>query len=142
MIYVIAGTADEAYNYINRKREERKRISNGETVRSISEYSYVHHVNVIRGIRNPTGVFVGTWRERKDIFDIVAVLRQSQDVPNKTLREIWQELMIRDATPVPGLTPLSGGWINQSMAIDHAAEMLAREIDKEVLKQLGVGLDE
>lgn len=139
MIYVVAGNADQAYNYINRKIEER--ISNGERVSSINEYAYVHNANVVRGIRNPTGVFIGTWRERKDIIDIVAVLRSSQDAPNWALRQIWQELMIKDATPVPGLTPVPGGWVNTTMAIDHAAEMLAREIDKEVLRELGVGLD-
>ena len=140
MIFVISGTADEAYNYINRKIEER--ISNGEKVTSINEYKYVSHANVIRGIRNPHGAFIGSWRKRKDIFDIVATLRTMGDTPNPALKKIWQELMIQEAKPVPGLTSVPGGWINQSMAIDQAAAMLAREIDKEVLEQLGVAFNE
>ena len=131
MIYVVAGTADEAYNYINRKIEER--ISNGEKVSSINEYGYVHNVNVVRGVRNPTGVFIGTWKKRKDIFDIVSVLRSAQDVPNKALRKVWQDLVMTGATPVPGLTPVPGGWVNTTLATDHAAAMLAQAIDEEVL---------
>ena len=131
MIYVVAGTADEAYNYINRKIAER--VSNGENISRISEYKYVDSVNSIRGIRNPTGVFIGTWRERKDIFDIVSVLRSSHDVPNKALRKVWQDLVMTGATPVPGLTPVPGGWVNTTLATDHAAAMLAQAIDEEVL---------
>lgn len=88
MIYVIAGNEPEAYEYINRKLQER--ISNGDT--KIDDYKYVHDALVIRGIENPHGVFIGTWRQRKDIKDIVSILMTSTRAKNETLNGIWIEI--------------------------------------------------
>ena len=88
MIYVIAGNEPEAYEYINRKLQER--ISNGDT--KIDDYKYVHDALVLRGIENPHGVFIGTWRQRKDIRDIVSILMTSTRAKNDALNGIWMEL--------------------------------------------------
>lgn len=88
MIYVIAGNEPEAYEYINRKLQER--ISNGDT--KIDDYKYVHDALVLRGIENPHGVFIGTWRQRKDIKDIVSVLMTSTRAKNEALNGIWMEI--------------------------------------------------
>lgn len=88
MIYVIAGTEVQAYEYINRKLQER--ISNGDT--KIDDYKYVHDANVLRGIEDPHGVFIGTWRARKDIRDIVSILMTSTRAKNQALNAIWMEL--------------------------------------------------
>lgn len=90
MIFVIAGTEPQAYEYINRKLEER--IRNGELPNQIDDYKYVHNANVIRGIEDPHGVFIGTWKDRKDIKDIVSILMVSSRAQNKVLNEIWMEL--------------------------------------------------
>lgn len=94
MKYIIAGKEPEAYEYINRKLEER--IRNGEKVSSIDDYKYVHSIDVLRGIRNPTGVFIGTWIERKDLAGIFQTLLYSTDIKEKqtlinTLWGKWKE---------------------------------------------------
>lgn len=88
-IYVVAGNHNEAYEYINRKIAER--ISNGETPNKIGDYVYVESIGRLTGISNPHGVFVGSWRERKDILDIVFELIMHSTESTK-LREIHDEL--------------------------------------------------
>lgn len=62
--YVIAGTAIEAKEFIKRKSLEM--WNNGETSISLSNFVYVD-VLTLKGVSDPHGFFVGTWRERKDI---------------------------------------------------------------------------
>lgn len=90
MIFVVAGTEPQAYEYINRKLEERLR--NGEEVSKVDDYKYVHGPDVLRGVRDPRGVFIGTWRERKDIKEIVETLLMQSVHVNPTLGKIWKEL--------------------------------------------------
>lgn len=91
MIFVIAGNEPEAYDYINRKLEER--IRNGDSVSKIDDYKYVHDVKVLRGIENPKGVFIGSWKQRVDIKDIVQQLMIASRSKNPTLTNIWLELV-------------------------------------------------
>jgi hypothetical protein len=72
MMYVIAGTEPQAYEWINEEIQER--INNGEPMTSIQDYQYVHSVDVLRGAINPRGIFVGTWYERKDMNEIFQTL--------------------------------------------------------------------
>jgi hypothetical protein len=130
MIYVVAGNQEQAYQYINRKLEER--IRNGEEVSRVDDYSYVRDVDTLRGILNPRGVFIGTWRERKDIKDIVQQLMVTQSHVNPILIKIWKELK---KTPTK-LTPVAGGWINEELVLKQAADMLAKSVDDEVMKQV------
>lgn len=122
-VYVVAGNHNEAYEYINRKIAER--ISNGETVNKIGDYVYLDKVNRLRGVSNPHGVFIGTWRERPDILDIVfELIMHSTD--STRLREIHDELY-------KNLTEEQ----KRMESIKKAANVLKDEIDKEVLKNLG-----
>jgi hypothetical protein len=190
MIYVVAGNHEEAYQYINRKLEER--IRNGEQVSKVDDYTYVRDVNTLRGILNPKGVFIGSWKDRKDIGDIVQQLVVTQSHVNPVLIKILKQLKLKklplvvhidgviqaentdyvsdgsfvtfnQAPPAAStvtittaantttysangsivsfaikkspskLTPVAGGWINEALATDHAANMLAKAIDDEVL---------
>ncbi len=90
MIFVIAGTESQAYDYINRKLEER--IRNGEFPNQIDEYKYVHSPVVFKGVQNPHGVFIGTWQERKDIIEIVEAILVSSIKNNPVIQKIYQEL--------------------------------------------------
>ena len=90
MIYVIAGTEPQAYEWINRKLEER--IRNGEFPNQIDDYKYVHSPDILRGIRNPHGIFLGTWRDRRDIKEIVQMLMVCSDGTNQALKDIWMDL--------------------------------------------------
>lgn len=120
--YVVAGNQEQAYQYINRKIEER--VRNGEEVSKISDYCYVRDVITLRGVSNPHGVFVGTWRERKDIKDIVQQLMVSQTHVNATLIKIWKEVRNEPVIVTPR---------QPSQGILRGAEMLAQAIDEEVL---------
>jgi hypothetical protein len=51
-------------------------------------------VDSIRGHRNPTGWFWGTWRERKDIDEIITHLRISHGNQNVVLDRIHR--MVRE----------------------------------------------
>lgn len=133
MIFVIAGNQEEAYQYINRKLEER--IRNGEVVSKIDDYKYVYSIDTLRGVQNPSGVFIGSWRMRQDIFDIVGILRQNCNPPNKALKDIWKSLNFQfKGQGATKLKPVQGGWINETAAIEEAAKLLANEIDREVLE--------
>ena len=89
-IYVIAGTAREATEWM--KNNLQKRILNRENVIGMSEYAYVTGVDTLRGIRNPHGVFIGSWKERLDIFDIVIQLMVSSIHINPALSKIYNDL--------------------------------------------------
>lgn len=58
----------------------------------------VHSPDQLRGMRDPTGIFVGTWRERKDIFEILnALLVQMTDpVKHKIIQTLLVEHIIKE----------------------------------------------
>ena len=117
MMFVIAGNHDQAYNYINRKLEER--ILKGDIVSKIDDYKYVHNPTILRGIRNPHGVFVGTWKDREDILEILEILITSSDF-NQTLIDIKTELW-KNAT-------------NQQVKT-VAVNKMQQEIDNQILQK-------
>lgn len=88
--FVIAGTSHQANHWI--KADLDKRSKAGETTLSWSEYVAVTDATRMRGISNPHGVFVGTWRERYDIKHIVETLMIQSIHPNAALDKIWKEL--------------------------------------------------
>jgi hypothetical protein len=89
-IFVIAGTGEEARQWINSNIE--KRAKQGETTYSLSDYVYVANADKLRGIQNPHGVFVGNWLGRPDIFDIVQTLMLCSIYINPTLQKIYNDL--------------------------------------------------
>jgi hypothetical protein len=78
-IYVIAGNHAQANDYIRRKCEER--FKNGETNVSMSDYSYVSTPDTFRGLREVHGVFIGTFRDRPDLEEIVHTIRLINRIP-------------------------------------------------------------
>lgn len=70
--FVIAGDSTQARFWIS--LDCQKRSAAGETI-SLSDYITVSDQNKLRGIRNPHGVFIGTWYKRSDITDILNMLR-------------------------------------------------------------------
>jgi len=91
-IYVVAGTRWEAKEWIMQDIE--KKYPNDPSV-TISNYVYVDSPNRIRGLNDPHGVFVGSWRIRHDIKEIVEALLLCCWQPNHVLRKINQELLSR-----------------------------------------------
>lgn len=132
-IFVIAGTVQEGIYWANANYQ--KRAGNGEREASMNDYVYVSKPDDLRGYQDPHGVFVGNWLGRPDIFDIVEELLSRTIHVNPNLSRIYNDLKPK-VRPTPKLKPVSGGWINEQAYIDEASELMAREIDAEVIKNL------
>ena len=87
---VIAGTHHEANYWIIQDLGKKYPSM---TSLSMSDYSIVHNPDQLRGMRDPKGIFIGTWRERKDIFEILNMLLVNMTIPYK--REIIQDLLVQ-----------------------------------------------
>jgi hypothetical protein len=87
---VIAGTQHEA-NYWIIQDLGKKYPSN--TSLSMSDYIIGHNADQLRGWRNPNGIFIGTWRERKDIFEILNMLLVQ--MTDQTKHKIIQDLLVQ-----------------------------------------------
>lgn len=70
--YVIAGNALQANEFIKRKAEEMWWA--GYSSITLSNFVYVADVLTLKGVSEPHGFFVGTWRERQDILGILCQL--------------------------------------------------------------------
>lgn len=81
--WVIAGTFEQANLYSKQNREDGV------------VYKFLSRPEMLRGISNPHGVFVGSWRSRTDILEILDILVMSSHEHNPTLvklrGEAWKE---------------------------------------------------
>lgn len=85
-IFVIAGTSSQALDWI--RNNQKKRYANGDTDIGMGDYVIVSGVNKLLGVRDPHGVFVGTWKQR---VDLVQILNQLYAIsPNNPL---WRTLI-------------------------------------------------
>ena len=91
-IFVIAGNKKQAEDWITNKITSM--ISNSQNLIYVarSDYVYVDHTSRLRGIRNPHGFFIGTWKDRPDIKDIIMALMNATYETNLKLRKIWNEI--------------------------------------------------
>ena len=87
---VVAGTYHEANYWIIQDLGTKYPSM---TSLSMSDYSIVHNPDQLRGMRDPKGIFIGTWRNRKDIFEILNMLLVNITIPYK--REIIQDLLVQ-----------------------------------------------
>ena len=122
--FVIAGTAEQAKVWINNHLKKRQLA--GETTISLSEYVVVHGSDVLRGRGEVHGVFIGTWRERGDIEEIIEILFTQRIHVSPQLERIRNEILLKSTRPKP---------IQRSISV--AAQRMADEIDSEVLNQMG-----
>ncbi len=130
--FVVAGTAHEANYWIIQDLGKRYPSN---TSLSMSDYVYVSSPDSLRGTRDPHGVFVGNWLGRPDIFEIVQALMMASVHVNPALGRIYNQVKPK-TRPIPKQPPLhkvAGGY---AIAVQDAAELLAKEIDAEVLKSL------
>jgi hypothetical protein len=67
--YIIAGNSEQARHWLREKE-----YYTGFAYRP-NDFQIVVSVDNLRGIENPSGVFVGTWHQREDIVDILHVLQ-------------------------------------------------------------------
>ena len=88
--FVIAGNHEQARRWI--RQECDRRWASGDTAVTLSDYIYVDDVSRIKGYSNPHGKFIGTWKERWDIREIVEQLLISTMPPNPVLQKMLAEL--------------------------------------------------
>ena len=83
-IFVVAGNMEQAMTYAKMKLNEQfgNSLKTGETFSgSMSDYVYVKGVDTLRGFNKVHGVFIGSFRERADIRDIVREIRRINNIP-------------------------------------------------------------
>jgi hypothetical protein len=95
-IFVIAGNHEQATVWM--KENIKKRMANGETTVSYSDYVLRVSQETLRGVANPHGVFIGTWKERDDLNDIFMNLLNHTSRSNQSSHAI--------------ITGLYDDWIN------------------------------
>lgn len=122
-VFVISGNHEQFADYV------RDKPLNGN-----KKYVYVADVIYLRGIVNPHGVFIGTWRNRADILEIIDQLRISSSNHNPVLDRLRNE--VAWDPKIKGKT-ITGVWLDEyDDSVKHAAAMMAKEIDAEVLRQV------
>ena len=128
-IFVIAGNFEQANDWM--KKDIKRRWEAGETSITLSHYIYVDSPTRVKGYLNPHGVFVGSWRERKDILDIAITLHVSSANNNPALMDI-----IRELRPTPKQF-VGKGYVQVTgrQAIEQAADDLAKNIDQHLLEE-------
>ncbi len=66
--FVICGNDDEFFRFIKKKTKEL--YDSGETGITYSHFTCVKSLDVLRGYANPSGYFIGSWRNRTDLKEI------------------------------------------------------------------------
>jgi hypothetical protein len=92
-IYVIAGEHDVAYRRWWINQEVDRRFLNGDHTVSRRDYVIVHDRDTLRGVRNPTGFFIGVWKERKDLYELLSILLVCMDFSNPS-KNIIQSMLV------------------------------------------------
>jgi hypothetical protein len=87
---VIAGNTFESHYWIVQDLGKKYPSNNS---LSMSDYLIVHHPDQLRGMRDPKGIFVGTWKERPDIFELLNMLLVNMIEPSK--HNIIQDLLVQ-----------------------------------------------
>jgi hypothetical protein len=129
-IYVIAGNTQEFLHY---RAEKFTSLKDTVDDISINDFVNVSSCNVLRGVTDPHGVFIGTWRNRLDITEVLNTLSLYQHAPNAALDKIRSEF-IPPIKPTPKVVYTNPPPYDKG--IDAAAEAFAKAIDEEVVKQL------
>jgi hypothetical protein len=128
-ILIVAGNYAEYANYKRHKLNLALMNDDAGLGMEIQAYRYVDSADKIRGMRDVTGVFIGSWRSRKDILEIVAQLRFLMSQRNHALEKVWNELCSK-------ATALQVNEAVSAPSVRRAADELAAEIDRHVLEKL------
>lgn len=124
-IFIVAGNFQQFSNYKKSKVGEALAKDDAGLGMETAMYTYVSRPSILKGVSNPRGVFIGSWRQREDILEILIQLRVAQRQPNPILDRLYREVE-QKATA----TQYSKAKVHQ------AAQQLADAIDQEVLNQL------
>jgi len=89
---VIAGNKFEAVTWIYADLD--KIYATNPTTKSMSDYIIVTNPDQLRGMRDPSGIFVGTWKQRPDIFEVLNMLLVIM-THNNSKHKIIQDLLVQ-----------------------------------------------
>lgn len=94
-IYVVAGNHQQFLHYVKIKLEWRHH--SGETSASMSDYVEVACPRSLRGIKEPHGAFIGTYKEREDIEEIATILLSSYEIGGipQSVKDLYNEVRKR-----------------------------------------------
>lgn len=91
-ILVIAGNRKEAEQWVEKNTIHSR--PSGDMYHTYHQYIIVDDIDDLRGIpRNPKGRFIGTWKDRSDILDIIKELKMSTDGFNDKLADAWEQVI-------------------------------------------------
>lgn len=90
--FVIAGNSQQYLEFVKRKVTEKWP---NDTSVSMSNFIYVDHPEKLRGWTNPHGWFIGTWKERKDIKEVLINLSVAyhNETMHQNLIDILHEVL-------------------------------------------------
>ena len=128
-ILIVAGNHMEFTAYKRQKLNQALMNDDAGLGMEVQAYRYVDSADKLRGMRDVTGVFIGSWRSRKDILEIVAQLRFMMTQRNHALEKVWNELCSK-ATALQVTQAVS------APSVRRAADELAAEIDRHVMEKL------
>jgi hypothetical protein len=87
-IYIVSGTYEEYKQYKTRKFEEFLELPPTQEFVEFPDYVYVQHPENLKGVSNPKGFYIGTYKERPDIGHIQLLVRMAKTkhdpLPNPT----------------------------------------------------------
>mgnify|MGYP003344408089 CR=1 FL=1 len=91
--YVIAGNYREYIEFAKRKTKEY--YETGFTGASLSNFIFVDSKERLLGVQNPSGFFIGTWKDHPEIEAIMIALAGAvtNDIGKLTLiKKLWVEM--------------------------------------------------
>jgi len=88
--FVIAGTHEQGMRWV--KQNITDYATTHGSWRSLSDYVIVNSEINLKGYSNPRGVFVGTWRERRDLKEILLQLHLQSNPANPKILELMREI--------------------------------------------------
>jgi len=88
--FIIAGNRNEFDEYIRKDAAEKY---NKVTFASLSDYVFVSDATTLKGIRNPHGKFIGSYKTRPDLLEIVEVIAMCNDDPPSKFNELYDRVI-------------------------------------------------
>ena len=79
-IYVVAGNKEQFNTFVRKKTYEMHQADISEI--TYSHFVYVSSINQLRGLSQVHGYFVGTYRERSDLQEILDYIRIINNIPS------------------------------------------------------------
>jgi len=124
MIFVIAGNLDQYKNYIRDKAGD-------------NHYVYVSRYESLHGFRDIHGVFIGTWRDRSDIIQILdTLITRTNNID--TIKDLYLQVtshVIKNAAKHMHTNPVVQTNLEQ-IILDKLADGIQKELNYEILRDI------